>query len=70
MRVPLGHAEVGVPHQLLNRLRTRPEHRQVRAEGVAEAMDAAVGERRQVLRPLHQPPDAPFGEWAARSTWS
>jgi hypothetical protein len=40
MHVPKGHAERRVTHQLLNRLRRRAPHGEVRAEGVPEHVRA------------------------------
>ena len=54
--------QIHVPHQLLDRLRTRATRSQVRAERVAKAVHAAVGKVRQILGPLDQSPDAALGE--------
>jgi hypothetical protein len=65
VRVPLGHGQVSVPHELLDGLRARPEHGEVCPEGVPQTVNPAVGERGQVLGALYEDSHSLLSERAA-----
>jgi hypothetical protein len=61
VRVPHGHFDGGVPHQLLNDLEGHAPHREVAAVGVAQVVPANAALRAADARHAQRPPERVLG---------